>query len=181
MAASHANTPRRHTHAHRMSRAWRLERAPLQRQRRRLLERLLHQRLLLRLVRHLRPCSHLREARDEEREMRRGGEGGEGGEAAKWLRAVRSKRFAQTSSERAPRAPHHRYGKPCAPMRFDSTRGRQLPVVNDDLSARVGGARGDGATRATTAQSHSLLAPEEMAAKLQSTPARAPPLALPRP
>lgn len=64
-----------------MSRAWRLERAPLQRQRRRLLERLLHQRLLLRLVRHLRPCSHLREARDEEREMRRGGEGGEGGEA----------------------------------------------------------------------------------------------------
>ena len=31
------------------------------------------------------------------------------------------------------------------------------------------------------AQSHSLLAPEIMAAKLQPTPARAPPLALPRP
>ena len=64
-----------------MSRAWRLERAPLQQQRRRLLERLLHQRLLLQLLPHLRPCNHLREARDEEREMRRGGEGGEGGEA----------------------------------------------------------------------------------------------------
>ena len=73
--------------------------------------------------------------------MRRGGEGGEGGEAAKWLRAVRSENMAKTSIETAPRAPRRRYGKPRAPMRFDSTRGRQLPGDDADLSARAGGAR----------------------------------------
>lgn len=49
--------------------------------------------------------------------------------------------MAKTSIQTAPHAPRRRYGKPRAPMRFDSTRGRQLPGDDADLSARAGGAR----------------------------------------
>jgi hypothetical protein len=45
--------------------------------------------------------------------------------------------MAQTSIETAPRAYRCRYGTPSSPTIFDSTRDRQLPGVNADMSTPV--------------------------------------------